>query len=215
MDSGSSSTSTGTPLDKTVFGAWSVRSRVGAQVSTPFYWSEIDEIHPDDLTMDIVLDRLASDGDPWADMYDNPNTIEPLLAMYQADLDAGLGDAPWPPVYPKMPHEPPRVHRRGRRPPMTTTEVPTDRLGANYYKLMAASTISNLGDGIGVIAYPWLASAVTRNPILIAGVAAAQRLPWLLFTLPAGVITDRNDRRRLMVGSNVARAFLTLGVGRR
>ncbi len=87
-----------------------------------------------------------------------------------------------------------------------------ERLGANYYKLMAASTISNLGDGIGVIAYPWLASAVTRNPILIAGVAAAQRLPWLLFTLPAGVITDRRDRRRLMVGSNAVRAFLTLGV---
>jgi len=86
------------------------------------------------------------------------------------------------------------------------------RLGANYYKLMAASTISNLGDGIGVIAYPWLASAVTRNPILIAAVAAAQRLPWLLFTLPAGVITDRNDRRRLMVGSNVVRAILTVGV---
>ena len=99
---------------------------------------------------------------------------------------------------------------------MTTPEVAPDRLGkrlgANYYKLMAASTISNLGDGIGVIAYPWLASAVTRSPILIAGVAAAQRLPWLLFTLPAGVITDRNDRRRLMVGSNVVRAFLTLGV---
>ena len=85
-------------------------------------------------------------------------------------------------------------------------------LGSNYYKLMAASAISNLGDGIGVIAYPWLASAVTRNPILIAGVAAAQRLPWLLFTLPAGVITDRSDRRRLMVGSNVIRAVLTLGV---
>lgn len=99
---------------------------------------------------------------------------------------------------------------------MTGTEIAQERLGkrlgANYYKLMAASAISNLGDGIGVIAYPWLASAVTRNPILIAGVAAAQRLPWLLFTLPAGVITDRNDRRRLMVGSNVVRAFLTLGV---
>ncbi len=95
---------------------------------------------------------------------------------------------------------------------MTTTELVQDRLGANYYKLMAASTISNLGDGIGVIAYPWLASAVTRNPVLIAAVAAAQRLPWLLFTLPAGVITDRNDRRRLMVGSNVVRAFLTVGV---
>ncbi|MDH3292945.1 MAG: MFS transporter, partial [Acidimicrobiia bacterium] len=88
----------------------------------------------------------------------------------------------------------------------------TPGLGSNYYKLMAASVISNLGDGVGVIAYPWLASAVTRNPILIAGVAAAQRLPWLLFTLPAGVITDRNDRRRLMVGANAVRAVLTLAV---
>ncbi len=94
---------------KTVFGAWSVRSRVGAQVSTPFFWDEIEGVHPDDMTMDIVPDRLASAGDPWADMYDSPNTIDPLLAMYAADLEAGLGDAPWPPVYPKMPHEPPRV----------------------------------------------------------------------------------------------------------
>ena len=85
-------------------------------------------------------------------------------------------------------------------------------LGANYYKLMAASTVSNLGDGIGTIAYPWLASAVTRNPLLIALVAVMQRLPWLLFTLPAGVITDRSDRRRLMIRANSARAVLTLAV---
>ncbi len=95
---------------KTVFGAWSVRPRVGAQVSTPFRWDEIDAIDPDKLTMDLVPARLASDGDPWADMYHNPNTIEPLLARWQADLDAGVGDAPWPPVYPKQPHEPPRVN---------------------------------------------------------------------------------------------------------
>ena len=85
-------------------------------------------------------------------------------------------------------------------------------LGANYYKLMAASTISNLGDGIGVIAYPWLASAVTRDPVLIAIVVAAQRLPWLLFTLPAGVITDRSDRRRIMVGANAIRSVLTFAL---
>ena len=86
-----------------------MRSRVGAQVSTPFFWEEIEQIHPDNLTMDLVPDRLATDGDPWADMYGTPNSIDPLLAMYAADLEAGLGDAPWPPVYPKMPHEPPRV----------------------------------------------------------------------------------------------------------
>lgn len=87
-----------------------------------------------------------------------------------------------------------------------------DRLGKNYFKLFGASTISNLGDGIGMIAYPWLASALTRNALLIALVAVVQRLPWLLFSLPAGVITDRRDRRSLMVTANVARAILTLGV---
>jgi len=82
-------------------------------------------------------------------------------------------------------------------------------LGRNYRRLFAASTVSNLGDGIGLVAYPWLASAVTRNPVLIALVAVAQRLPWLLFTLPAGVITDRVDRRRIMMTANGARAVVT------
>jgi MFS family permease len=85
-------------------------------------------------------------------------------------------------------------------------------LGPHYLKLWTASVISNLGDGIGTIAYPWLASAITRNPLLIATVAVAQRLPWLVFSLPAGVITDRVDRRRLMVSMDVVRAGLTLFV---
>ena len=89
---------------------------------------------------------------------------------------------------------------------------PADRLGANYFKLFGASTISNLGDGIGAIAYPWLASAVTRDPVLIALVAAVQRLPWLVFSLPAGVITDRMSRRTLMVRANATRFLLTMGV---
>jgi len=89
---------------------------------------------------------------------------------------------------------------------------PPGRLGGNYFKLFGASTISNLGDGIGMIAYPWLASAVTRDPLLIAMVFVVQRLPWLLFSLPAGVITDRVNRRWLMTIANVARTILTLGV---
>jgi len=91
-------------------------------------------------------------------------------------------------------------------------ELPKDRLGANYFKLFGASTISNLGDGIGMIAYPWLASAITRNPLLIALVAVVQRLPWLVFSLPAGVITDRMNRRTLMVRANVVRTAITLFV---
>ncbi len=86
------------------------------------------------------------------------------------------------------------------------------RFDANYFKLFGASTISNLGDGIGIIAYPWLASAITRNPLLIALVAVVQRLPWLVFSLPAGVITDRYERRRLMMGANSIRAVITLAI---
>jgi len=94
-----------------------------------------------------------------------------------------------------------------------TAEAPVaNRLGASYHKLFSASVISNLGDGMAQVAYPWLASAVTRNPILVALVIVAQRLPWLVFTLPAGVITDRVDRRKAMVSMDVLRGLLTLGV---
>ena len=57
------------------------------------------------------------------------------------------------------------------------------KLGAAYWKLWSATAISNLGDGVSAIAYPWLASAVTRSPILIAAAGFASRLPWLIFTL--------------------------------
>jgi DNA primase len=94
---------------KTVFGAWSVRPRVGGQVSTPIAWDEVDGVDPDRLTMATVPPKVDAEGDPWAAMYDAPQSIEPLLAMSEADMAAGLMDAPWPPVYPKMPNEPPRV----------------------------------------------------------------------------------------------------------
>ncbi len=84
------------------------------------------------------------------------------------------------------------------------------RLGANYRKLYTATALSNIGDGMSGIAYPWLASAVTRNPLLVALVAAAQRLPWLVFTLPAGVITDRVDRKKAMVLMDGLRFMFTL-----
>ncbi|WP_370324696.1 DNA polymerase domain-containing protein [Euzebya sp.] len=94
---------------KTVFGAWSVRAKVGGQVSAPFAWEELGVVDPDALTIATVPARLASEGDPWAAMYDAPQSLDPLLAMHAADAAAGLADAPWPPVYPKMPNEPPRV----------------------------------------------------------------------------------------------------------
>ncbi len=90
---------------KTVFGAWSVRARVGAQVSAPVAWAELDDVDPDELTLPVVATR----DDPWAQINAAPQSLEPLLEMNARDRASGLMDAPWPPVYPKMPDEPPRV----------------------------------------------------------------------------------------------------------
>jgi DNA ligase D len=94
---------------KTIFGAWSVRARPGAQVSTPFAWDDLETIVPDDLTVATVPERVREQGDPWAAMGTGPQSLEPVLALHERDRAAGLLDAPWPPVYPKMPGEPPRV----------------------------------------------------------------------------------------------------------
>jgi DNA primase len=94
---------------KTIFGAWCVRARPGAQVSTPFAWDELETIEIDALTMATVPARVAAAGDPWSPMDAEPQSLEPVLELHRRDQAAGLQDAPWPPVYPKMPGEPPRV----------------------------------------------------------------------------------------------------------
>ena len=109
---------------KTVFGAWSVRARPGAQVSTPFAWEELAAIEPDPLTVRTVPARVAEQGDPWVPMITHPQSLEPFVAMHERDKAAGLHDAPWPPVYPKMPDEPPRVApSRARTPPAGQTSA--------------------------------------------------------------------------------------------
>jgi DNA ligase D len=94
---------------KTVFGVWSVRARPGAQVSAPLTWGDVEALHPDELTLETVPERLAANGDPWEEMSDAPQSLEPLLELHERDRANGLVDAPWPPVYPKQPDEPPRV----------------------------------------------------------------------------------------------------------
>jgi DNA ligase D len=94
---------------KTVFGPLSVRARPGAQVSALLRWGEIETIHPDELTIATVPERLDTQGDPWEPMNAEPQSLEPLLELHERDRAAGLKDAPWPPVYPKQPDEPPRV----------------------------------------------------------------------------------------------------------
>jgi hypothetical protein len=78
---------------------------------------------------------------------------------------------------------------------------------APFPRFVAASGMTNLADGVAAVAWAWLASRLTRDPLLVAVVPVALRLPWFLFALPAGVMTDRVDRRRLIVAMDVVRAL--------
>lgn len=91
-------------------------------------------------------------------------------------------------------------------------DVPHRALGAPFWRLWTSSGLSNLADGIFKIALPLIALRYTQSPTVIAGLAVALTLPWLLFALPAGALTDRLDRRRAMLGANSVRSVLLAGL---
>ncbi len=84
----------------------------------------------------------------------------------------------------------------------------TTKLPNAFRFQLAASTISNIGDGMVAAAAPLLTLSLTSDPRLIAGVSFASSLPWLVLSLPAGVYIDRLNRRVLMITVNVIRAVL-------
>ncbi|MGZ0711575.1 non-homologous end-joining DNA ligase (plasmid) [Coraliomargarita sp. W4R53] len=95
--------------DRTMAGAYSPRALPGATVSTPVTWDELAEVDPAMFTVRTIVQRLADIGDPWADMQAKPGRIDTLLQWWQRDVDNGLGELAFPPEFPKMPGEPPRV----------------------------------------------------------------------------------------------------------
>ncbi len=95
--------------------------------------------------------------------------------------------------------------------PATTDASAADAerpLGADFWKVLGASGASNLADGIFQVALPLIATTLTDSPLVVAGVAIAGRLPWLVFVLFAGAIADRVDRRRMMRDVQVARVIV-------
>lgn len=100
---------------------------------------------------------------------------------------------------------------------MSQTEVaPTSStsrsLGSGFNRLWGASIASNLADGLGRTAVPLLATTLTKDPLLIAGVSALAFVPWLLFGVLAGVIADRVDRRFAMAAANATRVVAASGI---
>lgn len=106
--------------DRTMAGAYSPRALAGATVSTPVSWEELGDVDPAAFTVLTLPGRLASTGDPWETLHASPSdaaSIEPLLERWDADVEQGLGELPFPPDFPKMPGEPPRVQpSRAKKP---------------------------------------------------------------------------------------------------
>jgi len=86
------------------------------------------------------------------------------------------------------------------------------RLPSSYTKLFVASAFSNLGTGVSMVAYPWIASSLTRSPLLLSLIGLMASLPWLIVSLPGGVLIDRFPRRKIIVLTDVFRGFVTVAV---
>ena len=101
--------------DRTIASAWSPRPLPGAPVSTPLAWEELTEVDPQGFTVHTVPDRVAELGDPWEQMDTTAASLDPAYALWEADLERGLGEMPFPPDHPKMPGEPRRVQPSRKR----------------------------------------------------------------------------------------------------
>jgi bifunctional non-homologous end joining protein LigD len=95
--------------DRTVASAYSVRNNPEGRVSCPLDWSEVPDVDPADLTLATVPARYAERGDPFETIDDRRYDIGPLLELAARDEAGGLGDAPWPPHFPKQEGEPHRA----------------------------------------------------------------------------------------------------------
>jgi DNA ligase D-like protein (predicted polymerase) len=95
--------------DRTVASAYSVRAVADARVSCPLRWEDVADVEPAELRLDTVPARLREHGDPAAEIDERPGELESLLELAARDEREGLGDAPWPPHFPKQRGEPRRV----------------------------------------------------------------------------------------------------------
>ena len=102
--------------DRTIASAYSLRPIPGAPVSTPVAWEELDGLDPRRLNLHTVPARVAEHGDAMAEIDRHPGRLDTLLEMYADDAARGEGEMPYPPDYPKMPGEPPRVQPSKKNP---------------------------------------------------------------------------------------------------
>jgi DNA ligase D len=102
--------------DRTIASAYSPRPLPGAPVSMPVPWERLADVRPGDFTVRTVPAILAADGDAWVGIDDAVGNVSAAIALWDHDTaERGLGEMPFPPDFPKMPGEPPRVQPSRRR----------------------------------------------------------------------------------------------------
>lgn len=101
--------------DRTVASAWSVRPTHDARVSMPLSWDEVPDVEAADFTLATAPARFRGSGDASAGIDDAAGPLDALLELSERHEAEGLADAPWPPMYPRQPGEPPRVQPSRRR----------------------------------------------------------------------------------------------------
>ena len=96
--------------DRLMASPYSIRPVPQARVSAPLAWEELADVRPDDFTVVTMPQRFAELGDLWEGLYASaPASLATAIEWYERDAAAGEGEMPYPPEYPKMPGEPPRV----------------------------------------------------------------------------------------------------------
>jgi bifunctional non-homologous end joining protein LigD len=133
--------------DRTVASAFSVRARPDARVSAPLTWDEIDVCNPADFTLKTMPAWFKANGDRHANIDQHPGSLEALLELSAKQEKEGLGDAPWPPQYQKMPGEPTRVQPSRAR--SSRPKTATSAKAATFGKATAAKSADQQDAGPG------------------------------------------------------------------
>jgi DNA primase len=103
--------------DRTVASAYSARGRSDATVSAPVTWEELADVETEDFSMATMPKRFATLGDVHAGIDEAVNDLRVLLEWVEREEAEGVGEAPYPPNFPKMPGEPRRVQpSRAKKP---------------------------------------------------------------------------------------------------
>jgi bifunctional non-homologous end joining protein LigD len=101
--------------DRVMASAYSLRARPKATASMPLAWHDLDDVTPQDFTLRTVPHLVATLPDPWTGMTVAAVDLAPALDAWDRDVAAGLPELPYPPDFPKMPGEPPRVQPSRKR----------------------------------------------------------------------------------------------------